>query len=83
MLEKVLNRRIEMIWFGGIHQELSNCVFQVTLKLDFVEATPGVEDDRVEVKNGHLLVKKLRNDSGKLAQLKKPDRFFYNQEFYL
>lgn len=33
--EKVEHRRIEMVWFGGINQNLSDCVFHVTLTLKF------------------------------------------------
>ena len=72
MLEKAQNRRIEMVWFGGINQEFSSCVFHVTLRLDFSD------DYGEDVQTGSLLVKKLRNSSGKLVNLKKPDRFFYN-----
>ena len=80
MLEKVQNKRIEMIWFGGIHHALSDCVFHVTLKLDIAaSAAPdarGMHDNTVT--GGHLHVKKLRNNSGKLVKLAKQDRFFYN-----
>ena len=82
MLEKVQNKRIEMVWFGGIAHDLSDCVFHVTLKLDLAaldapDAARGPHDNTTKL-GGHLHVKKLRNNSGKLVKLAKQDRFFYN-----
>ena len=86
--EKVANKRIEMIWFGGISNDLSKDVFHVTLQLEFKDsssdqAAPPSANDQLEIKKGRLTVKKLRNRQRKFAQLKIRDRFFYNQEFYL
>jgi hypothetical protein len=41
--EKVENKLIEMIWFGGITDELSNEVIHVTLRLDFENNYPTVK----------------------------------------
>ena len=75
------SRLIEMIWFGGINSEVSDAVFLVKLKLEHnsqeqeqKRSSPG----EIEVKGGTLLIKRLRNKSGKFAKLLTPDRFFYN-----
>ena len=64
--EKVANKRIEMIWFGGIGNELNKDVFHVTLQLEFKDsssdqAAPPSANDQLEIKKGRLTVKKLRN----------------------
>ena len=79
---KVQNQCIEMIWFGGINDEIYDSVFHVTLTLDFVTKNHFLTST-TGVKSGQLFIQKLRNNEGKLAKLKRPDRFFYNQEFYL
>ena len=48
MMDKVENRRIEMIWFGGVSEELSDHVFHVTLKLDLLD-NDGKSADKIEV----------------------------------
>ena len=35
------------------------------------------------MKSGKLTIKRLQNKNGEEVKLKCPDRFFYNQEFYL
>eukprot|EP00354_Favella_ehrenbergii_P008853 CAMPEP_0170457592 /NCGR_PEP_ID=MMETSP0123-20130129/4839_1 /TAXON_ID=182087 /ORGANISM="Favella ehrenbergii, Strain Fehren 1" /LENGTH=217 /DNA_ID=CAMNT_0010721449 /DNA_START=869 /DNA_END=1521 /DNA_ORIENTATION=+ len=77
-------RLIEMIWFGGINAILCDAVYHVTLKLDFL--APEKQQDKeesVRVNGGKLTIRKLYNKKGDLVNLKHPDRFFYNQEFYL
>ena len=66
---------IEMVWFGGIGNDLSNKVFHVRLTLESEVADYA---EQVVVSSGVLEVKRLRNKQGKFAKLKKPDRFFYN-----
>ena len=38
--DKAENRRIEMVWFGGIPEDCSNEVIHVTLKLEFETDLP-------------------------------------------
>ena len=82
MMDKVENKRIEMIWFGGIGDELSENVFHVTLKLDLLD-NDCKSTEKMEVNSGLLSIKRLRNRLGELVKLKCRDRFFYNQEFYM
>ena len=64
-----------MVWFGGIEpagQSESTEVFHVQLHLN-----------KETVKSGQLSIKPLLNKDGQPAQLRIPDKFFYNQHFYL
>ena len=83
MMEKVENKRVEMIWFGGISHELSQNVFHVTLTLKYKNHTPNKRIEDLEVESGRLWVKVLHNRRGERVRLKLRDRFFYNQEFYM
>ena len=69
-----------MIWFGGITNELSDKVFHARLT---VECTIDKKSAHKNISSGILRIKRLRNKLGKFATLKAPDRFFYNQEFFL
>ena len=74
-------RHIEMIWFGGIHSNtLFDSVYHVTLQLEFTEeSTPNFKN----ICDARIYMKPLKNKKKQLAQMKAPDRFFYNQAKYL
>ena len=71
------NKCIEMIWFGGIGNELSDTVMHATLHLKYSET------ELYELEHAHLVFKPLRNRANDIVKLKCRDRFFYNQELYL
>ena len=67
-----------MIWFGGVGAgSLNSKAFHVTLNISFAE------DDAKTFQSGNLTIRALYNNKGEEVSLKQPDRFFYNQEFYL
>ena len=76
--EKVENRIIEMIWFGGIGHSLSSNVFHVTLEANYKDTSDTLDASSIDVSSGTLRVRRLRNRQGKHVKLKHPDRFFYN-----
>ena len=82
-MEKVENKRVEMIWFGGIAADLSSNVYHVTLNLNYKDHEPNQPVDDLEIEDGVLFIKILHNRRGERVRLKKADRFFYNQEFYM
>ena len=72
-----------MIWFGGLGGQLSDSVFLATLELKFSPKTESEALSKREITWGLLSINRLKNRAGKLVTLQRPDRFFYNQEFYL
>ena len=72
-------RHHEMLWFGGLGTELLDIVHHCSLDLDYKIVGGQV----AKIERARIRFSKLFTSEGLEVKMLQPDRFFYNQVFFL